>query len=397
MGDRVVKRWWAVVAVSSGLFAVRLAPALPGTHPDAVSTFDTRGSSVVLAYRDGLLFQGTSRVFSYNANFTSTSGNFSAQFGAHYLQLKPDPDQLMLHGAAASGTGVFSIPLSSRFINGVPKATLNLYVGVVPMAAVSGPENFLTVPLAIGVGSSLAPTPWLVLSPWVEIAPNINLDTMISELDFTETIEARIDELDTADNTDDITLLTREDIRRVLQKSVDLRFSTHVTLRGGLQALLHLGESFDVSATAMATSFGSYFDGVFIGQVGLGLIYHWDDVVPAVLPAERRLSEETCRDIERRYMMCPNYQSRSHSSDKAQSQPGGVRKSPAPGTPQGPPAAASAGPTPPKPQPSNQSTPQTAPSPPSANPPRRSPPPDPIPPDSFTPLGPIPDDPVGTP
>src|SRR5688500_13927763 len=98
-----------VAGLLGGAATLSAAPAraLPGTHPDPISTFDTRSSSVVLAYRNGVGFTGTSRVFSYNANFSSTSGNFSAQFGAHYFQLKQQPEEPMMHGAAASGVALF--------------------------------------------------------------------------------------------------------------------------------------------------------------------------------------------------------------------------------------------------------------------------------------------------
>jgi hypothetical protein len=261
---------------------------------------------VYVGYKNGL-FEGTSRVFSYHANFTATSGNFSAQFGAHYLQLKRQPEDLMLHGAAASGTALFSLPLSKRHSNGVPVVALDLYFGGVPTAAVSGPENFLSVPLVLGVGLSLAPAGWITVTPWFEAAPSINLDTTISQLDFTVTVMERLDELEVDPETQELTLLTDEDIGRVLGNSVDLRFSTHVATRAGLLATMHVGRKWDLNAGATLTSFGTAFAGTLIGHVGVGLSFHWDDVVPAVLPAKTRLRGETCEDIEQRFMVCPNY------------------------------------------------------------------------------------------
>ncbi len=294
------------------------AQALPGTHPDAVSTFDTRGSTVVLAYRQGVVFDGTSRLFSYNANFTATSGNFSAQFGAHYLQLKLSPEKLMMHGAAANGTALFSIPMTDRHPNGVPITALALYLGATPTAAVSGPENFMSVPLNVGVGVSVSPVGWFTLTPWVEAAPSVNLDTKISELDFTVALRENIEAADLSESNE-ITVLTRQDINNVLQDSVQLDFSTHVALRAGLSGVMHIGSSWDLNLYATATSFGSTFSGQFIAQAGVGMSFHWDDVVPDVLPAERRLLRESCEDVEQRYKMCPAYERSQRSTPAARS------------------------------------------------------------------------------
>ena len=57
------------------------APALPGTHAPPISTYDTRASSIVFAYRHGASAEGPFNSFSYNANFSSTIGKLSAQFG----------------------------------------------------------------------------------------------------------------------------------------------------------------------------------------------------------------------------------------------------------------------------------------------------------------------------
>src|SRR5690606_14523564 len=127
------------------------------------------------------------------ANFTATSGNFSAQFGAHYLQLELQPDALMMHGAAASGVALFSIPVSRRHDNGVPLAALDFYFGAVPTAAVSGPENFMSLPANLGLGVSLSPAGWLTVTPWFEASPSVDLDTRVSDLDFTAALRRNVD------------------------------------------------------------------------------------------------------------------------------------------------------------------------------------------------------------
>lgn len=359
------------------------AQGLPGTHPEAVSTFDTRGSTVVLAYREGFLFDGTSRQISYNANFTATTGNFSAQFGAHYLQLRVRPDDLMLHGAAASGTALFSVPLSRRHPNGVPVSALNFYIGAVPVAAVSGPENFLSVPLNLGVGYSYSPTPWLTLSPWFEAAPSLNLDTTISEFDFTTAVRGSLDEIAADPEDPNSGQLTQDDVNRVLQDSVDLRFSTHVALRAGLHALVHLGEHFDLNAYGNVTSFGTAFDGTLVAHAGLGLIFHWDSVVLEVLPAERRLRDESCEDIERRFMACPAYHRLVTPAALPTPEPQTEPQSPEPRSPE-PRSPTPQSPEPPSPTPAAPQSPE----PPPPAPPPPMPPPavpaDPEPPSSAT-------------
>jgi len=37
-------------------------------------------------------------------------------------------------------------------------------------------------------------------------------------------------------------------------------------------------------------------------------VFRWDDVVPAVLPPEKRLLNESCDDVETRFRSCPNRQ-----------------------------------------------------------------------------------------
>src|SRR5690606_4414685 len=115
------------------------------------------------------------------ANFTATTGNFSAQFGAHYLQLRPEPDVTLLHGAAASGNALWSLPLSDRYPNAVPKTAIALYAGAVPVAAVNGEsQNFLAVPVTLGIGFPLSPSDAFTITPWLEGAPTFVLASQIS-------------------------------------------------------------------------------------------------------------------------------------------------------------------------------------------------------------------------
>ncbi len=303
---------WADMARTprvSGLLVVLLlwlgagtAYGLPGTHGPAVSTFDTRSSTVVLAYRHDLS-EVTSRVFSYNANFTSTSGNFSAQFGAHYFQFRDIPEAPLAHGAGATGVGLFSLPVTRRYDNGLPVGAVILYLGATPAAMVSGPRNFLTAPLAVGTGFSYSPWSWLSLTPWFEVAPSADLDTYIS----TEGVEIRpTRQLTAADLNDPIGNAGLQDsFRQALDDAVDTRFSINVSLRTGLLARLEVQRRFDFQLGAEFSSLGSAFGGAPVFQLTSGVSFHWDHVVPAVLPPDQRLSNESCDAIEARFRTCP--------------------------------------------------------------------------------------------
>jgi hypothetical protein len=307
-----VRRLTALGSLAVGLTLAPFAQATSGAHAPAISTFDTRASSVVLAGRLGF-GDTTWRAFSYNANFTSTSGNFSAQFGIHYLQIRETDSDTLLHGAAASGAGVFNIPLTDRFDNGVPFAAFNLYGGAVPTAAVSGPSNFISLPITIGIGTTLSPTPWLSFTPWFEVAPSGTLDTRLRQPDLSQLAGVDTSTVDVTQLTPEQVqqlqgqqqLFTEDDVNQVIDDSVDLRFSIHVPLRAGLMITARASERFSFNLDTGIVGFGPAFQDAVVGYVGLGMVLHWDDIVPAVLPASRRLEEESCADIEARFRMCP--------------------------------------------------------------------------------------------
>lgn len=289
----------------------RTSFATSGAHAPAISTFDTRASSIVFAARSGFA-DTTWRAFSYNANFTSTSGNFSAQFGAHYLQIRENAGDTLMHGAAASGAGVFNIPLTSRFDNGVPLVSFNLYGGAVPTAAVSGARNFISLPITVGVGTTLSPLSWLSFTPWFEVAPSGTLDTRLRRPNLDELTGVDSSTIDTTNLTPEQIqqlqgqqLFTEEDVNKVIDDSVDLRFSVHVAMRAGMMITARLGERVSANLDGGIVGFGPAFKGAVTGYLGGGLVIHWDDIVPAVLPAQRRLAGENCEDVERRFRSCP--------------------------------------------------------------------------------------------
>jgi hypothetical protein len=300
---------FGVLGLGSLLLIPRLAWATAGAHAPAVSTFDTRASSIVFAARSGL---GSTpwRAFSYNANFASTSGNFAAQFGLHYLQVGQDGK--FLHGASLGGAGVFNIPLSKRFNNGVPLGALNIYAGAVPTAAASGPSNFISLPLTIGVGGTFSPTSWLSFTPWIEAAPSLSLETQIKQPDLNQLIPVQNDAVQidpsklTAADLDKLQgqkLFTEDTVKDVIRDAVKTQITVRVPVRVGLMAALRLGESVSLNVDGGVIGQGSVFQRT-IGYVGGGLVIHWDDIVPAVLPPERRLQNEDCVAVEARHKVC---------------------------------------------------------------------------------------------
>lgn len=281
----------------------RSALATPGAHPALMSTSDTRASSVILAYRQAV-GPLTGRVFSYNANFTSTGGILSAQFGAHVLQLQESSDTKTMVGAAATGAAIWSIPLSQRFDNGVPRAALILYAGGAPNAAVSGKRNFLNVPIGIGLGSALSPASWISITPWFEAAPGLDLDTTIVEPDLSQYAPNNGD-IQQLINGQEAVLLSEDDIKQVISDSVKVDLAFEMAMRAGLDVTLRMSESWSFNVNSYLTSLGATFGGRKFVFAGAGLMFHWDDIVPAVLPPSRRLERESCDDIEARFRMCP--------------------------------------------------------------------------------------------
>lgn len=351
----VPHRFWPGVLLSCWLIPTA-ASGLPGAHVPAISTFDTRGSTVVVSYRESLT-DATFRAVSYNANFSSTGGNFSAQFGAHYVQIRDIVGVDLAHGAGAGGVGLFQIPLGDRFDNGVPRVSLPLYVGAVPTVAVSGARNFFTAPMVFGMGISYAPAPFVTFTPWLEVSPSVNLDTYVDS----EGVEIEV--VPRPDGT-----FRTTPVDEALAEAVDTRFGVHVESRAGLMSTLHLGETWDFNVHGEYLTFGSLFGGAPVVQVGAGLGFHWDDVVPAVLPARRRLSEETCEDVAARFRACPQYQDLLRPTPAVAPLPAPAEPaSPAPKPAEPPPAPA------PLPTPTSEAT--TSPSePPPAEPPPSGPP-----------------------
>jgi hypothetical protein len=291
-------------AVLLGMGLVGFAPralALPGTHPLVVSTWDARASSVTLEYRHGFMKGGGFNDVAYTADFSSTSGQLSAQFGLHYQSFGRSHADPTAHGLAGTATAVFELPITSRLDNGLPTVALALYVGAAPTALVSGSLNFITIPVVLGAGLPVTPAKAVTFTPWFELSPSVNLDTEIHPYEFGPADAAKL--IDPATGK---AKLTQADVQNVISKSVDLKAGVAAGFRGGLNLALHVSDYVDFAGDFAVSSAGSAFKGPTVIYVGGGFVWRWDDIVPAVLPAERRLLHESCDDIEARFRMCPN-------------------------------------------------------------------------------------------
>jgi hypothetical protein len=284
------------LAVASAAFA-SAAHAEPGTHAPSISTWDTRASSVNIGFRPGFLGGGHFDIVSYYASFSSTTGNLSSQFGIHYLNVRTGPGESVNQGLGATAVALFSIPFTPRYDTGVPKGAVGLYLGASPTALVSGRASYVSVPFVLGIGLPYSPAKVVTITPWFEASPGVNLDTRVRE----STLSINPSQF-TSNGTS--VNLTDANVRQLLNSAVDFQVKGTVGLRTGLDLAVRLADSVDFNLNGMLGSLGGGFGGTFVGWVGGGFTFRWDKVVPAVLPAERRLENEDCGDIGARYRAC---------------------------------------------------------------------------------------------
>ncbi|MEY2935813.1 MAG: hypothetical protein RL033_6562 [Pseudomonadota bacterium] len=265
----------ALVALISGGCTALAGTALarPNTHAPAISTWDTRASTVVLGIGRGVSGSGEFTRLSYNANFSSTTGLLSAQFGVHYLTYRDQKDSVLARGASAGGVAMFNFPIASRFSNGVPRSSFDVYVGGVPTALISGQLNFISVPMVLGAGVPVSPVPWLSIEPWVELSPGINFDTRIEEISTAEAVQSAMDGT-----------LTRAEVEDLVKQGLKITQETTLGKRAGLSVTGHLGERVDLSAHL---AIGAGHTGS--ASLGASLVVRWDSmVVGATAPPSSR-------------------------------------------------------------------------------------------------------------
>jgi len=263
-----------------------------------------------VAYRHGASDAGPFNSFSYNANFSSSSGKLSAQFGLHYVNFASKDNDSTAHGIGASGVALFVFPVAGRYDDGVPKAAIAFDVGAVPTAYVSGERNFLTVPLVLGFGVPLSPHQAVTITPWFEMAPSANLDTVFKPNGIQLGSNVVTPSGPECNNPATIQqcqfTLNQSAIEDAVKKGVTVDLSFKVPMRAGLDGSVHLGENVDFSVYSGVSTLGGGFSGASVLTLGAGLTFRWDDIVPAVLPVERRLDREGCDAIEGRFRSCPN-------------------------------------------------------------------------------------------
>ena len=263
--------------------------ARSGAYVPVVASFDTRASSVVGAYNYGWLAGGSMNTASYVVTFASTSGTFSGQFGAHYIGLNPtDSSEPSSYGLAATGLMLWSIPVSERYDNGVPVVALNFYGALAPTGLVAGPRNSFTLPVPIGVGFSVSPLPWLSLTPWVEVAPSLNAYNEFQSVTLSsEDVQGYL-------NADGSLSITEEDVTNLLLQTVSLEVNFTPPVRAGIELSAHLSRRLDLNLNASIGSTGTFLGGDSIAFVGGSLQFHWDEIVPSVLPPETANTLERC-------------------------------------------------------------------------------------------------------
>jgi len=309
-------------AVGVGAALATLATVQPaaataaGTHAPAVSTYDTRASSIVFAYRHGFSSAGSFNTFSYNANFTSTTGRLSAQFGIHYVNYRQKDADTRAHGVGGSGVAVLEYPIAGRYLDGVPKAALAFHLGGVPTAYISGERNFLTVPLVLGFGVPLSPSRFITFTPWYELAISANIDTIVRPEGVT------ITDQDVVFNPQTNSVSLREGaVQDALSKGVTIDVGVSVPMRVGLETAVHLGKNVDLNLYGMLSTLGGAFSGDSVETVGAALLVRWDDIVPAVLPRADVEVHESCEATERRFRACPNSRYWLSPEQRGQAQP----------------------------------------------------------------------------
>ena len=280
--------WIGALALTAIVAEAPTAQARPNTHAPAISTWDSRASSVVAGLGQAMTGAGAFRYVSYSANFSSTSGVLSAQFGLHYMTLRDTEDGPTARGVSAGGVALFSFPLSGMFDNGVPRTSLAFYLGGVPTAIVSGELNFISIPLVLGVGLPYSPSRHFTLRPWLELAPSINFDTRIQAVATDQAIQSAMDGT-----------LTQEEVEDLVEQGLDIHSETALGARAGLSASAHLSERVDFDVNMLlGAGRGAAFG------LGAALVLRWDAMVGEF--GRRREANEDCAALAARYhRSCP--------------------------------------------------------------------------------------------
>ncbi|MBN2719080.1 MAG: hypothetical protein JXX14_24745 [Deltaproteobacteria bacterium] len=312
---------------------VQAASAKPGSHGWAVSTWDTTRSTVVFNYEHGIMAEGgSSNLVGYNANFTSTTGRLSAQFGMQYINMNPSGMDWAMHGGAGSVIALYGIPIGQRYDNGLPKAALSLYGGAVPTVLANGQYNWVTVPFTLGLGMEISPIKHLSIIPWMEGAVSFNFDTVIRYEEFQQRVNEIVADLmnppDPQELLDHVTItydnngvpidiafddqalsifLPDETIDELLNGVIEYEIAMAFRFRGGLSVVLNIGDRMDLQVNATVAQVGSDFDAPPTWFVGTALAFAWDDAPLGILPEAHRASLLSCDTVATRFESCGQY------------------------------------------------------------------------------------------
>ncbi|MEY3012749.1 MAG: hypothetical protein RIT45_1484 [Pseudomonadota bacterium] len=238
--------------------------ALVGTHGPAITSFDSRASSVALSASHRMFNGQALTTLTYNTAFSSTTGRLSSQFGAHALLLQ---ETGLGVGMSAGAVAMYIVSQGERFANGVPKRATRFYGGLVPTAILGTIGGRVWVPVVAGAVQTFSPTHWLSINGYAELAPGFDFNAKVSPT-----------ALDEATGKDE--KLSEDKLRELFDEAVSWDYGFGFGWRAGVDATFHLGEAFDLSVRGGAGNVGS--DVGFNAQ--LVLTMRWDDIVPAVLP-----------------------------------------------------------------------------------------------------------------
>jgi hypothetical protein len=177
------------------------------------------------------------------------------------------------------------------------------------------------------------------------------LDTIFKPADITASAgDVTITPDPTPDNPNNVKVTVNQSaLENAVKKGVSADVSFKVPVRAGLEAGIHLGSATDFNLYTSLGSLGGGFSGSSVFSFGAGVVFRWDDIVPAVLPVERRLEREGCDAIEGRFRSCPNSSGWLSPEQKARLPQTAPASAPAPVVPPKVPAAPRSAPATPAP------------------------------------------------
>ena len=304
--------------------------AKPGTHGRAISTWDTTRSTLSPSYHRGFILEGGSaNQVAYNATFTSTTGKLSAQFSVQYMNLSPDELPWTLHGGGVSAAVLYGIPMGERYSNGLPRAALSFFGGIVPAIQTNGTHSFTTFPVVFGLGFEFSPIRLISITPWMEGAVSFNLDTVFRYNAFQDRIsEGSIEDVQIEYGPDGQIVnvsvqngVVDDLIDEVIQYDTSLAFR----IRGGLTVSVNLGDRMDFQVNGTVAQMGNDFDAPPTICIGGAFVFAWDDAPLLILPEEKRAETLSCGAAGARYRNCGQYRAlldrtRKEEREKVQSE-----------------------------------------------------------------------------